>query len=272
MKAQNGFSLVELMVASFIGVVLLAGVTNLLITTNKSVSLSDGLAQNQETGRFAMDYLSSFIRKAGYNSDFITFTPPLLLNSGDLACPALGMACAANNPGTRGDRISVPFTIAEGESMRSCAGTDLVATALTGSRRFSSVFWVNDVVDSVNERDLQCGTYDIDGGNWIDSNVSILSNVEAFEFLVGLADAQDSKNASLYVTVDQVTDNNLIRSIRIAILTTSQDQVNQAYVQSKLALRKYALLDNFYEPNNDGQIRNIFSNTIELPNAIEAAR
>jgi hypothetical protein len=128
-------------------------------------------------------------------------------------------------------------------------------------------------VDSVNERDLQCGTYDIDNAIWIDNNISILSNVEAFEFLVGLAESEESKNAARYVTVDQaVGNNNLIRSIRIAILTTSQDQANQAKIQSKLASRKYALLDNFYEPNNDGQIRNIFSNTIELPNAIEAAR
>jgi type IV pilus assembly protein PilW len=272
MLKQKGFSLIELMVASVIGIVLLAGVTNLLITTNRTVSLSDGVAQNQETGRFAMAYLSKHLREAGYNPDFIAFTPPLLITSGDIDCTAspINDACAVNNLSSRGDRISVVFTLVDGESARSCAGTDLVADAATGTRQFATVFGVNSNPLSTSEKDLQCGTFDIDNNTWIDSNISILSNVEAFDFLVGLAATSDSKSTSRYVTVDQVTDNNLIRSIRIAILTTSQDQGDKNKLQSQLSTRKYALLDSVYE-FTDGQLRNIFSNTIELPNSIEAA-
>lgn len=275
MKNVKGYSLVELMIAVTVGIVLLGGVTNLLITTNRTIALSDGTAQNQETGRFAMDYMSKFIRKAGYSSDFTSFTPPIMVTSGDIVCPAPPAApsdeCASNNSNNRGDRLSIPFTISEGESMRSCAGTNLVADAVTGSRRFATVFWVDDNANSVSDMNLLCGTYDIDAVNWVDSSVPILSNVEAFEFQVGLASNASSKNSASYVTVNQVDDVSLVRSIRIAVLTSSQNQNDVNAVQTDRKSRTYYLLDQEYELNNDGQIRNIFTNTIELPNAIETA-
>ena len=62
----KGFSLVELMVAMVLGLVLLAGIGQLFLATNKSWALNDELARIQENARMAMDILGSRIRSASY--------------------------------------------------------------------------------------------------------------------------------------------------------------------------------------------------------------
>ncbi|OED40596.1 hypothetical protein ACH42_16020 [Endozoicomonas sp. (ex Bugula neritina AB1)] len=61
-----GFSLVELMVAMVLGLVLLTGVGQIFLATNKSWTLNDELARVQENARVAMDILGGYIRSASY--------------------------------------------------------------------------------------------------------------------------------------------------------------------------------------------------------------
>jgi type IV pilus assembly protein PilW len=282
MKKQSGFTLIELMIAGFIGVFILSGLLNLFITTNKSVTLSDSLSQNQETGRFAMDYLTKFIRRAGYSEDFTQFTPPLFIVSGngDITCTGTQVdACALNNPNIApitviGDRLSVPMDIGgnAGDETRSCTGT-LVGGVASGAQRIVNVFWVSSLAP--NERQLRCRTFSRDTNNWLDNAVSIINNVERFEFQVGIAANSDDKSASRYVSVDTIETDptinmNFVRSIRIAVLTTSQNSTD-VKVQSTLRKRTYSILDAPVFTIEDSNLRNIFSNTIELPNMIGQA-
>lgn len=281
MKRQSGFTLIELMIAGFIGVFIMAGLMNLFITTNKSVTLSGALSQNQETGRFAMDYMTKFIRKAGYNEDLKEFTPPIFMPSAattpTITCTGIQVdVCADNNPITsRGDRLSIPFSVggdAEDET-RSCTGS-IVGGPTNGPQNLVNVFWVSNDNDTL--RDLRCRTFNRDTNLWLDPAVSIINNVERFEFQVGLAKNNDEKHVSRYVSIDTINndtalDASFIRAIRIALLTTSQDDLNDKEVQSTLRERKYGVLDAPVFTINDSNLRNIFSNTIELPNMIESA-
>ncbi len=275
MKKQSGFTMIEIMIASLIGIFLMTGMMNLFITTNRSVSLSDGLSQNQETGRFAMDYLTKFVRRAGYTDSFIGMaTPPLFIPSGSvITCTATeAEACAENNPdNTLGDRLSVPFMANADLSVRSCTGT-VVGGPANGEQNLVNVFWVSAQTDSLKE--LRCRTYDRDNNNWLDNPVSIVNNVEAMEFQVGVARAATERYAARYVSVDTVQNGLLlenVRSIRIAILTTSQDSLDTNKIQTNKKKRVYALLDAPQMEFTDGSLRSIFSTTIELPNSIEQA-
>ncbi len=62
-----------------------------------------------------------------------------------------------------------------------------------------------------------------------------------------------------------------VRSVRIALLTTSLDATDSNKVNTTKKERIYSLLDAPYLTINDGNLRNIFSNTIPLVNAIETA-
>lgn len=273
MKKQTGFTLIELMIASLIGLVVMAGMLNLFITTNKSVTLSDAMSQNQETGRFAMDYLTKFIRRAGYSDDFTRFTPPLMINTITTPCTPASVsydACSVNEaPNSYGDRLGIPYYVSAGETSSSCTGTNI-----DGPDDVVNVFWVSNDVAGNTDHELRCRTYSRTTNAWLDNAVSVISNVENFQVQVGLAQTEEDRNTARYVSIDVVEDNdlmNLVRGIRVAILTTSRDNQSPNALKSNKQLRTYGVLDANYLAFEDGNLRNIFSNTIELPNMIEGA-
>jgi type IV pilus assembly protein PilW len=61
-----GLTLVELMVALTIALIILAALTRLYATSRSTYTLEEGLARVQESGRFAVEFLSHDIRMAGY--------------------------------------------------------------------------------------------------------------------------------------------------------------------------------------------------------------
>jgi type IV pilus assembly protein PilW len=63
--SQQGFSLVELMVALLIGVILTSGVISVYITSKASYSMNNGLGQVQEAGRFALGIMQPILVMAG---------------------------------------------------------------------------------------------------------------------------------------------------------------------------------------------------------------
>jgi len=65
-KTQRGLSLIELMVAITIGLLLLAGVIQVFASTKQTYRVHEGLSRVQESGRFAMEFLTRDLRMAGF--------------------------------------------------------------------------------------------------------------------------------------------------------------------------------------------------------------
>lgn len=63
---QNGFTLVELMVAMVVGLILMAGVLQIYLSSKQSDRVLTAEARMQENGRFAMHFLVHDLRMAGY--------------------------------------------------------------------------------------------------------------------------------------------------------------------------------------------------------------
>lgn len=63
---EAGFSIVELMVASAVSLILLAGVLTLFSHSRKIYESNERLARIQENGRFALDQIAFDLRSAGY--------------------------------------------------------------------------------------------------------------------------------------------------------------------------------------------------------------
>lgn len=66
-RTQGGFSIVELMVASVISLVLLAGIMQIFAGSKATYRMSEGLSRLQESGRFALHLINQSVRIAGYS-------------------------------------------------------------------------------------------------------------------------------------------------------------------------------------------------------------
>lgn len=62
----TGFSLVEIMLAMALGLILLAGISQVYLGFKRTYRAQENIARLQENGRFATDILSKNIRMAGY--------------------------------------------------------------------------------------------------------------------------------------------------------------------------------------------------------------
>lgn len=67
-RRLKGFSLVELMVALTISMFLLLGVFQVFFGASSSGRMGDAMARVQESGRFAMDFITRELRRVGYQS------------------------------------------------------------------------------------------------------------------------------------------------------------------------------------------------------------
>ena len=67
---QIGLSLVELMISLAVGSIITVGIVQLFSENSKTYSVMIGQSRMQESARFALDFISRDIQKAGYRGCF----------------------------------------------------------------------------------------------------------------------------------------------------------------------------------------------------------
>lgn len=65
---QQGFTLVELMIAMVLGLFLVGGVLSVFLSNSQTYRTNEALSRVQENGRFALEFLASDLRHAGFSS------------------------------------------------------------------------------------------------------------------------------------------------------------------------------------------------------------
>ena len=66
-RAQRGFTLMELLLVSLVGGVVIAGTLVMYINAAESAAYQNAASRVQESGRFALDHLARTLRMAGYD-------------------------------------------------------------------------------------------------------------------------------------------------------------------------------------------------------------
>lgn len=126
-RPQQGFTIVELMVALALGLIIATALVYVFIANNLSYRVQTGLARAQEGGRFAVDFLARDIRMAGFNgsclsrgdllklkntlnagyaSNFGTYVQGYDASAGSWS-PALDAAISAHAPTTGSDILTL---------------------------------------------------------------------------------------------------------------------------------------------------------------------
>jgi type IV pilus assembly protein PilW len=81
-RRARGFSVIELMIAVTLALIVTAGVMAAFLGSRSSFMTTTGTAAVSDNGRFALDFLQSAVRNAGYMACNTTHTQLSLLNAG----------------------------------------------------------------------------------------------------------------------------------------------------------------------------------------------
>lgn len=234
-QKQQGFSLIEMMVAMLIGLFLIGGVISVYVSNSQSSRVNTGLRTIQENGRFALISLRDSLQMAGFISDY---DPAIIIDPFD-ASPAF----------TSNDRIKVIF-----EGTVDCTGTSVVAVP-PATKPF-----VNNFYSVSGAGTLQCL------GNGAVAE-DIIDGVDQFRILYGLDDDNDNI-ADRYVTAATVTAlganawRNNVSSVRIGLLLNSVTPV-----KSVAEAETHSVLDTTVN-TNDRLLHRVFTTTIILRNRL----
>ncbi len=241
---QDGFTLIEIMIAITIGLVMLAGILQISQANKASSRLQRNMGFVQENMRIAMELLTRDIRMAGFNGPLanpIAAPQPAFIN---VVAPTVDIPAAADDPRSRtadggadnNDQITLAYTF----------NTDCLGQATPGPIAINHYF--------INNNRLMCR------GN-IGNAQPLVNNVESQQILYGENTDDDPRSANRYVRADQVDDMANVVSVRIGMRFISREPV-----RSVIDTNAYALLDAEPFAPNDRFLRREITTTVSLRN------
>ncbi|WP_328188543.1 PilW family protein [Marinobacter sp. OP 3.4] len=255
---QRGLSLVELMVAMLLGLILIFGVSQITISSKQTYTVVNSQSQTQENARVVKHFLGRGLRHAGYWDD--ATTPMLLPEAGGFEENQILMA--SNNDSTDSavlngtDSITVRFNGSVDSQLRSCLGAVPTESQIVVDRYYVAPAGATDLVPRLMcESQLQ----DLSGTVISTNTQPLIVGIENLQIEFGIAGAG---SITEYVGAGGVTDWREVRSVRYALLTTSnQDATGDENT------RTYQLLDGESQAaSGDGRMRQVQRDTIFLRN------
>ena len=265
---QRGLTMIELLIALGLGVFLLAGILQVFVGSRQSFEVIHAQSSMQEAGRFSMAMMGAELRQTGYmNIGTITATngdtmAQQLANivdgesmmeekwpdSGnfDAGAAVYGQTDAAGFAGNdaKGNSEFVAFRV-QGDpdlNMTDCAGNAMP----TGT---ADIVEMSFYVDT-NEQ-LRCRTGNTDS--------ILVSGVEHMKVQYGLTAATLPPAAVSYVDADSVADWSDVVTVRLGILTVSDNSpLDDSEVDYDLLGEEFTY--------SEGRARQVFTQTIFLRN------
>lgn len=262
---SKGFSLIELMIASAVGAVLILLLMTILAGNTRIVGLSENLAQAQESNRLVMAWLKWSIEHAGYDGELMT--------DGSKLPPIAGLCQVGVKAGEHyahctydtdsnelgGDRIAIRRkaggVVLSELDRRVCHGQKLSDEEILQQIELIDVFWVDGA-----SHQLVCASYTHEGLR-IGSRQYIAEGVESMQITLGIS--THSGEFKRFVSPAEVEDFSQVVAVRVGILTRSDAKNVLAGSQY------YSLLDSAPIKFEDGVVRSVLNTTIWLPNTQE---
>lgn len=280
---QKGFTLIELMISLTLGLVIMLAAVQLFITNQMGFNLQRGMGNVQENGRFALDYINASTRNSEYSRDGTTSASDA---SGVIteAVELPGVAAAANlvssnNLTTLGvgssDQLVIRQWISDSmPNFRDCEGNSVASGRFVVSRYFVRA---DTAAGSPAALACDAGFY-ADGAasvsNYGDSGVVLLSTIDTFQILFGIADTPTppigQRVPVRYLTVTDYmalpAPRPVISALRVGVLVKSSEKTGNNFV----APTNIQVLDVTVSGNdiNDKSVHRLFTSTLALRNAM----
>lgn len=236
MNRQQGFSLVELMVALVLGLIVSAAAIQLFTTNQRTFVLQQTASQLQQDSQQVMRFLVRDLRKTGLVWDTVTPTQDMGVLFDDWSVDITG-----SEDGDDNDVLTVAYN-----GTADCAGNDA-----GGWVEVASTYYVDD-------GSLYCrGSVDSD------VVVELVPGVESFQVLYGIdTEADGALGATRYVEADDVTADTPVVSVKLGLLLRRENNV----LPLSDGTRKFYVLGEAYDEPADRAMRKAISMTVRLRN------
>jgi type IV pilus assembly protein PilW len=284
---QQGFSMIELMIAMTLGILLLSGVIQIFLSSKQAYGTVSGASETLDNGRLSMHFLSTALGKAGYWGDvtkqrvYASDTTLTMNHSGTSNAP---YANSYNGVFTAGayifgeDNDSTDANVVNGTDQLwlrynghdtlpvfNCAGQAVNADQIAYERYYVSEPNGNELVSSLvcetSIMNFNENTGDTTApGTPAITTVPLISGVENMQLL--FAQGNINYTQSQLLKASDVTDWDRVVSVRVAALASSATEVNSATRSSG-----YSLLDTTTGTPTDRRARRVFEQTIALRNS-----
>jgi type IV pilus assembly protein PilW len=215
-RKQQGFTMVELMVAVLIGLFLLGGL-GILVFDNKRAFVGQGsLAQLQDGERMASTIMTDVIQTTGYFPNPQQNTAANLISAASPPSVLVAMNAGQGVTGLtgatlQGDSITVRYATNNHDGILLCNGNDNE----TGSQAYyANTFSV--VVNASNVSQLVCNL-STNGGAPV--AYPLVNNVQSLTIMYGVNSAGIANNVDSYMTASAVTANNFWSNVVSVQLT-----------------------------------------------------
>lgn len=198
--AMKGLSLIELLIAMTMGLALTVGVSQVYVANNQTDRDQEARARMQESGRFALNYLTQEFRMAGYLGCLATidensinntldgppasFQPTMGLQGWEAASSSPGVISNSTNNTAVASTAGGTWSSSGGsvlDTFNAVPGTDVVrvwSSAGTGAA-------INSITPNPGSTDVNSGVIDIEAGD-----ILLLSDCERADW-VQACDVQD---------------------------------------------------------------------------------
>lgn len=273
-KAQQGVSLIELMIAMTLGVILLVGVVQIFLGSRQTYGVVIGQSQVLDNGRLALHFMGDAIRKSGYWSD--GWTRNYGSDVGLSAASYTGVfavdsyifgvnddaADASVVDGT--DEVYVRFNGDDFNALSNCVGQSISASQVAVER-----YYIRPATGTETTPSLMCEATVLDI-NVANGSVSVpaapatvtqplISGIENMQILYGERSLVSGNTQ--FLSADGVSSWDMVESVRVSLLAASADTTNTAGRVSG-----FTLLDVTTAVPTDNRSRKVFEQLVALRN------
>jgi len=271
---QSGVTLVELMVAITLGLILMTGMVQILLSSKKTYAGVIGQSQLMDSGRLSLHFLSYSLRMSGYWGD-VTFVRNFGSDIGLVAASYVGRFASdeyvsgTNNDNSDAnvidgsDQIWVRYNGAADGRVVNCAGTTISGAEIviehfyikpaTGTELIPSLYCATTVMN-INQ---DSGVITVSAGS-ATNRQPLINGIENMQILYGQAQGSLTR----FVNAAAVTDWKSVRSVRIALLVSSLGNVAVARRASA-----FTLLDETIDMPASSRLLRVFEQRVSLRNS-----
>src|ERR1017187_141260 len=213
-RAQNGFTMVEMLVALLIGLFLLGGLLTLVQDNKRTFMAQGNLSQLQDSERLAMTMMPDVIQATGYfpNPTLNTAASVLLAAGSPSGALAQGQAMIGTYSAVApADTITARYATANRAGIRNCPGA---SNTSGGTATYSNAFSV--VVNAAGVSQLVCT---MNGTQY-----PLVSGVTQLAVMYGVNTIGSGSNVDTYMNAVQVTAGgnwNNVMSVQITLTFTN---------------------------------------------------